>query len=291
MVQKKLDFSKNNFVLEIASNDGYLLKNFDKKKFKVLGIEPSRNVARLAKKIGVNTEAKFFNISTAKYIKKNYGIPKLIIANNVLAHVPDLKLFFKSLEIISSDETLISVEFPSVKNMIKFNQFDTIYHEHYTYLSLSTIETLLKSTVFKVFNLERINTHGGSLRLWISKSPKIINNSVKKERMSEIKEKIFEINSLKQFSINAELKKSKFLNFIKKFIKNNNVVCAYGAAAKGISFLNFCGKEAKYISAIYDKNKMKHECFIPGLGIKILNPKKIEKDKPDFIIILMEYKN
>ena len=136
-ISKDLDFSKNNFILEIASNDGYLLKNFDKKKFKVLGVEPSTNVANLAKKLGINTENKFFNISTSKFIKKNYGVPKLIIANNVLAHVPNIKLFFKSIDIISSNETIISVEFPSVKNMIKFNQFDTIYHEHYTYLCLS----------------------------------------------------------------------------------------------------------------------------------------------------------
>ena len=150
-----------------------MLKNFNKNKFKVLGIEPSQNVAKLAKKIGINTEAKFFNISTSKFIKKKYGVPRLIIANNVLAHVPNLKLFFKSLEILSSDETIITIEFPSVKNMIKLNQFDTIYHEHYTYLSLSTIEKLLKKSTLKVFNLEKIKTHGGSLRLWLSKNPKI----------------------------------------------------------------------------------------------------------------------
>ena len=285
-IQKKLDFSKNNFVLEIASNDGYLLKNFNKNKFKVLGIEPSQNVAKLAKKIGINTEAKFFNISTSKFIKKKYGVPRLIIANNVLAHVPNLKLFFKSLEIVSSDETIITIEFPSVKNMIKLNQFDTIYHEHYTYLSLSTIEKLLKKSTLKVFNLEKIKTHGGSLRLWLSKNPKIIKDSVIKERKSEKDEKIFQISLLKQFSINAETKKKKFLVFLKKAKKDNKSVCAYGAAAKGISFLNFCGKDSKYISCIYDKNIMKQGCFIPGLDIKILDPNKIKDDKPDYIIIL-----
>ena len=152
-ISKQLDFSKNNFVLEIASNDGYLLKNFDKKKFKVLGIEPSTNVANIAKKIGVNTENKFFNIDKSKFIKKKYGNPKLIIANNVLAHVPNINVFFKSLDIIATSETIISIEFPSVKNLIKFNQFDTIYHEHYTYLSLSTVERILENFTLKVFKV------------------------------------------------------------------------------------------------------------------------------------------
>ncbi len=286
IVQKKLDFSKNNFILEIASNDGYLLKNFDKKKFKILGIEPSSNVAELANIIGVNTENKFFNVKTSHFVKKKYGKPKLIIANNVLAHVPNIKLFFKSLEIISSNETVISIEFPSVKNMIKFNQFDTIYHEHYSYLALSTIENILEKFELKVFSLDNLNTHGGSLRLWISKNPTIICDSVEKERKSEINEKIFDINLLKRFSEKALDKKIKFLKFLEKAKTENKTVFAYGAAAKGISFLNFCGKKSKYISSIYDKNKMKQGSFIPGLDIEIIDPENIQNDKPDYLIIL-----
>ncbi len=283
---KKLDFTKNNFILEIASNDGYLLKNFDKKKFKVLGIEPSTNVAIIAKSLGVNTENKFFNIGTAKFIKKKYGNPKLIIANNVLAHVPNIKVFFKSLDIIATSETIISIEFPSVKNLIKFNQFDTIYHEHYTYLSLSTVEKILEEFTMKVFKVEKLRTHGGSLRIWISKTPKKIYNSVLNERISETNEKIFETNVRKIFSKNAENKRKKFLNFVEEKIKLNKIISAYGAAAKGISFLNYCGPKAKYISSVFDKNKMKQGCFIPGLNIKILDPIEIKKLKPDYVVIL-----
>ncbi len=285
-VSKELNFSQNNFVIEIASNDGYLLKNFDKKNFKILGIEPSKNVAKIASSLGIKTESKFFNISTSKYIKKSYGIPKLIIANNVLAHVPNIKLFFKSLDIISSKETIISIEFPSVKNLIKYNQFDTIYHEHYTYLSLSTIEKILKKFTFKVFKIDQLDTQGGSLRLWISKNKIKIDKSVDNERMIEKLDQIFETKNLKSFYINAINKKEKFSIFIEKVSKDNKKVCAYGAAAKGISFLNFCGSKAKYISAIYDKNKMKQGCYIPGLNIEIFDPKEIKKHKPDFIIIL-----
>ena len=285
-VVKNIDFRENKLIFEIASNDGYLLKNFDKKKLDLVGIEPSKNVAEIAINSGVNTENLFFNISSAKFLKKKYGIPKLIIANNVLAHVPNLNIFFKSLDIISSEETIISIEFPSVKHLINENQFDTIYHEHYTYLCLTSVNYILKKFLFKVFKIEKLKTHGGSLRLWITKGNLKIDKSVNLELNDEIKEKIFDKKKLVNFSNNAIKKRNKFINFINKCKRENKKVYAYGAAAKGISFLNYCGENSNFINAIFDKNKMKQNCYIPGVKIKILDPKEIEKHKPDFIIIL-----
>jgi len=285
-VIKEIDFGKNKLIYEIASNDGYLLKNFDKKKYHLVGIEPSKNVAEIAIKSGINTEKLFFNVSSSKLLKKKYGIPRLIIANNVLAHVPSLNIFFKSLDNISSDETIISFEFPSVKNLINDNQFDTIYHEHYTYLSLTSINYILKKFLFKVFKIEKLKTHGGSLRVWITKGNIKIDNSVNLELNDETKEKIFDPKKLMKFNNYAIKKREKFIKFINECKRNNKTVYAYGAAAKGISFLNYCGKDSIFISAIFDKNKMKQNCYIPGLKIKILDPAEIQKQKPDFIIIL-----
>ncbi len=287
-VKNDIDFSQNNFIMEIASNDGYLLKNFDKSKFKILGLEPAENVADIARKNNIPTETIFFNEDNASYLKKKYGKPKLVIANNVLAHVPDIKGFLKALDIVSADETFISIEFPSVLNLIQDFQFDTIYHEHFTYLSLNTIENLINKLNLKVFRVEKLDTHGGSIRLWIAKKSNDIKiqNNVHLERSKELKSKIFDSETLKLFSRECCKRKDRFNNFLNDEKNNNLKIYAYGAAAKGISFLNFCGYNCKKILGVFDKNKMKQGCFIPGLDIEILDPKRIKEIKPDYIIIL-----
>ena len=283
-----IDFSKNNFILEVASNDGYLLKNFEQERFKVLGIEPANNVADIAIKAGIPTESIFFNEQTAIDLVNRHGKPKLIIANNVLAHVPDIKGFLRALEIICSDNSYISIEFPSVINLIKNVQFDTIYHEHFTYLSLNTLKQLILDINLKIFKVENLTTHGGSLRVWLTKKTNTvqIEDSVNIEMVKEIKSEIFNSSTLISFSKKAFNRKEKFDNFVKKVMNENKTIFAYGAAAKGISFLNFCGHSAKKISGVFDKNKMKQGSFIPGLSIEILNPNYIKEIKPDYIIIL-----
>lgn len=287
-VKRNINFNENNFIMEIASNDGYLLKNFNNHKYKILGIEPAKNVAEIAKKNGIPTETIFFNESNVEYLIKKHGKPKLIIANNVLAHVPDLKGFLKALDIIASKETLISIEFPSVANLITNFQFDTIYHEHFTYLGLVTIENLIDKLNLKVFKVERLLTHGGSIRLWITKKSNHlpIHESVHLERKYELNSQIFDKSILELFSKEALNRVDKFNNFIKSLKPKNLKIYAYGAAAKGISFLNFCGDQARSIQGVFDKNEMKQGCYIPGLNIEILDPKKIKKIRPDYIIIL-----
>ncbi len=287
-VKNDIDFSQNNFIMEIASNDGYLLKNFDKNKFKILGLEPAENVADIARKNNIPTEAIFFNEDNATYLKNKYGKPKLIIANNVLAHVPDIKDFLRALDIVSAKETFISIEFPSVVNLIQDFQFDTIYHEHFTYLSLNTIENLINKLNLKVFRVEKLDTHGGSIRLWLAKKSNDIKiqKNVHLERSKELKSKIFDSETLKLFSRECFKRKDRFNNFLNEEKNKNLKIYAYGAAAKGISFLNFCGDNCKKILGVFDKNEMKQGCYIPGLNIEILDPKHINEIKPDYIIIL-----
>lgn len=286
MIKTRIDFNVNNLIFEIASNDGYLLKNFEQNNYKILGIEPAENVAKIARKNGIPTESLFFNEANAKYLINKYGKPKLVIANNVLAHVPDIKGFLRALSIVINKESYITIEFPSVKNLIKEVQFDTIYHEHYTYLSLSTIENLISDLNIKVFRVEKLGTHGGSLRLWIvNKLNKIrVEESVNIERLDEMNSKIFSKKTLEIFSREVLKRKEGFKQFL--YNNLNAKIYAYGAAAKGISFLNFCGDHKNQILGIFDKNKMKQGCYIPGLNVEILNPKLIEIKKPDFLIIL-----
>jgi len=287
-VKRNIDFNENNFIMEIASNDGYLLKNFNNHKYKILGIEPAKNVAKIAKKNGIPTETIFFNESNVEYLIKKHGKPKLIIANNVLAHVPDLKGFLKALDIIASEEAIISIEFPSVANLITSFQFDTIYHEHFTYLGLVTIENLIDELNLKVFKVEKLQTHGGSIRLWITKKSNDlpIHDSVHLERTYELNSQIFDKSVLEFFSKESFNRVNKFNNFIKSLKTKKLKIYAYGAAAKGISFLNFCGDHARSIQGVFDKNEMKQGCYIPGLNIEILDPKKIKEIRPDYIIIL-----
>ena len=287
-IKNSINFSENNFIMEVASNDGYLLKNFEQENYRILGIEPAENVAKIAQKNDIPTEAIFFNEENALFLIKKYGKPKLIIANNVLAHVPDIAGFLRAFELMCSDETLISVEFPSVSNLIKNLQFDTIYHEHFTYLSVNTIEKLISNIDLKIFRIERLNTHGGSLRLWMSKKSNAIEveNNVNLEKSFELDAKIFSHKTLEDFSLEAFKRKEKFEDFLNKDQNKKLKIYAYGAAAKGISFLNFCDKYADKISGVFDKNKMKQGCFIPGLNIEILDPENIKDIKPDYIIIL-----
>lgn len=287
-VKNNIDFNDNNFIMEIASNDGYLLKNFNNFNYRILGIEPAENVAEIARKNGVPTEAIFFNEFNADYLIKKYGSPRLIIANNVLAHVPNLKGFLKALDLMANKETLISVEFPSVTNLITSFQFDTIYHEHFTYLGLITIEHLISDLNLKVFRVERLPTHGGSLRLWFTKksSNQSIEKSVHLERLYELDSRIFDKSVLEFFSKESFNRVNKFNNFIKSLKTKKLKIYAYGAAAKGISFLNFCGDQAKLIQGVFDKNQMKQGRYIPRLNIEILDPLDIRKIQPDYIIIL-----
>jgi 2-polyprenyl-3-methyl-5-hydroxy-6-metoxy-1,4-benzoquinol methylase len=281
-----LTLNKNSTVVEIACNDGYLLKNFVAKKIRCLGIEPSSSVAKVAKEKKIKVVTKFFSNSLSMAISKSYK-SDLIIANNVYAHVPDVVDFTKGLKNLLKPSGTIVIEFQYVVSLIKRHQFDTIYHEHYSYYSLTSVNSILKSQNLKIYNVEKINTHGGSLRIYVCHDNyfKKINKKVKqilKEESKIVKNPKFYKN------LNLKIKKIKkdLLEFLFKLKNKNQKVCAYGAAAKGNTLLNFCKINSDLIYCIFDNSRSKQGMFMPGSHIPVLGSKSIKKIKPDYILIL-----
>jgi 2-polyprenyl-3-methyl-5-hydroxy-6-metoxy-1,4-benzoquinol methylase len=280
---------KDSKICEIASNDGYLLQFFKEKGFKVLGIEPAKNVADVAINKGINTEKLFFGIVSAKRIKKKYGKQDLIIANNVLAHVPDILDFCAGVKNLMSKNGIATFEFPHFYNLINKRQFDTIYHEHFSYLTAHSIQKLFFKFKLEIFDIKKINTHGGSLRVFVknkqNKSYKLtsaLNKFLKLEKNS----KIFTKKKFSQFNIQIQEIKKNTIDLLLNLKLNNKKVIAYGAPAKGNTFLNYCMIDNALIKFTVDKNPSKIGKFLPGSQIPILHPKKITSEKPDYIFIL-----
>jgi hypothetical protein len=286
---KEYKISKKDLVLEIASNDGYLLNYFKQKKIPCLGIEPTKSTAKVAISNNINVINKFFTYEESIKIKKKYQIPKLIIANNVIAHIDDIHDFIKGISNISNLHTIITIEFQHVLNLIKFNQFDTIYHEHFFYHSLFVLKSILFAHDLKVFRVKKINSHGGSLRLYVCKigSNNVIEHSVYNMINREKKIGINKIIFYKSFADNVKKIKIDFNLFIKNEIKaKSKKLIAYGAAAKGSTFINYCNLNNSDIAFIIDKNPMKQNKLSPGGLIPIVDQKKILEFKPDYILIL-----
>lgn len=285
---KNFNLKKNDKVLEIASNDGTLLKYFLDKNYNVLGIEPTLSTASISKKNGIRTITKFFGYKQSINIKKKYGNFRLIIANNVIAHVDDVNDFFKGLNFLCGDKTIISIEFQYVLNLIKNNQFDTIYHEHFSYYSLISLKNLIDKFNFKIFDVKKIPTHGGSLRVFICKNHNKIKISQNYYSIL-LNEKKIGIDKLKfylSFQKRINLLRINFRKFIFNNKKKKKSIYAYGAAAKGNTFLNFMNLNDKHIKFIMDKNKKKINRLSPGGLIKIVDPKVILSSQPDYILIL-----
>ncbi len=284
-ITKKLKLNKSSKVIEIASNDGYLLQYFKRKKIPCLGIEPTKNTAKICIKKGINVIQKFFSYKLSNKINIKAD---LVICNNVLAHVPNLTDFIRGLENTINKKGVVTIEFPHLKNLIKKVQFDTIYHEHYFYFSLISLKKIVTKLNLKVFDIEKINTHGGSLRVYLCKreNPKKIS-----KRVEQIirEEKSFGLNNIKTYQVFKkkvyQLKK-KSLDFIFKSKLKNKKIHAYGAAAKGITFLNYLQISRKDIRYIYDASKFKINKFLPSSHIPIYNPKKLRKNRPNYILIL-----
>lgn len=276
----------NNEIIEIASNDGYLLQFFKAKKYKCLGIEPSKSVAIHSRNKGIKTIVDFFGVKLAKKIKNK---PSLILANNVLAHVPNLNDFIKGLSILSHKKSIITIEFPHVLNLLKFNQFDTIYHEHYSYFAISPLIKILKKYGLEIFNIQNLKVHGGSLRLFIKKMKNNdieINKSLNKNLINEEKYGIYNFKTYMSLQKNLNQQKIDLIKFLINKKNNNKKIICYGAAAKGNTIINFSGIKKDVIDFVVDKNKNKVGKFLPGSEIPIYSIDKIKKFKPDYIWIL-----
>jgi 2-polyprenyl-3-methyl-5-hydroxy-6-metoxy-1,4-benzoquinol methylase len=284
---KFLNLSENDLVVEVASNDGYLLQFFADSKIQVLGIEPAAGVANLAIAKNIPTTIEFFGVTTAKKLAKNPK-PKLIIGNNVLAHVPDLHDFIEGFSILVADEGIITFEFPHLLNLLKNNQFDTIYHEHYSYLSVTALLPLMERYKLKIIDVEKLPTHGGSLRVFIAKNESnwAIDRSVqimlKEEAQYDPRnKKVYE-----SFQKNILNLKSDLVNELLRGKESKKRIAAYGAAAKGVTLLNYCGIKSDLIDYVVDLNPNKQGNFLPGCQIPIVGSDTLVTNPPDILLVL-----
>jgi 2-polyprenyl-3-methyl-5-hydroxy-6-metoxy-1,4-benzoquinol methylase len=287
-ITKKLNLSRDSFVVEIASNDGYLLQNFVKRNIPCLGIEPAKNVAEVATAKGVPTRAVFFGAATARTLVAEGHTADLIIANNVLAHVPDINDFVAGIATVLKPEGVVTFEFPHLYQLLQNNQFDTIYHEHFSYLSLLAVETILGAHGLLVFAVDQLPTHGGSLRVYACRatSKRTAEPSCKEVRDLETTAQLDRLETYATFRAHVERVKRDLLSYLIAARAANKRIAAYGAAAKGNTLLNYCGIREDFIDYIVDKNPHKQGLFTPGTHIPIFAPEKIFETKPDIVVIL-----
>ena len=282
-VIKKLHLNKSSQVIELASNDGYLLQYFKNASIPCIGVEPTHETAQESRNKGINTVEAFF---CHKFSDK---LPKadLVIANNVLAHVPDINDFIKGIKNILKKDAVATIEFPHLLELLKFNQFDTIYHEHYSYLSLNFIKKLAQHADLKLINVEKLKTHGGSLRVWLKNTQQSVKMSDNCKRILDKEEK-FGLNNLKAYfnlQKNAFKIKKDLLNFLYESNDDNKTVVGYGAAAKGNTLLNYAGIKKDLIKFVADKSIHKQGKFLPGSHIEVVSPEKIlEYDSLEIIV-------
>ncbi|MCL2206464.1 MAG: class I SAM-dependent methyltransferase [Fibromonadales bacterium] len=281
MITEKLNLSKDSFAIEIASNDGYLLQYFKEKNIPCLGIEPTASTAKAAREKGIEVLEKFFGSSTAKALKQ----ADLIIGNNVLAHVPDINDFVAGLKIALKPGGTITMEFPHLLNLINLNQFDTIYHEHFSYLSLIAVQKIFSSQGLKIYDVEELSTHGGSLRIYAAHDENA-KDSVDCVIKKEIVAGLGTIEGYRGFEEKVQKVKWDFIDFLLKAKKEEKKIAAYGAAAKGNTFLNYCGVKADIIDFVVDASPHKQGKYLPLSHIPIVSEDVLKQEKPDYVIIL-----
>lgn len=277
-----------NFVVELASNDGYLLQHFQKAGIACLGVEPAQNVAEIARQRGIETKAAFFGRDCALEIRNDRGTADLIIANNVLAHVPDVNDFVAGIKLLLAPSGLVSIEFPHLVELVGNIQFDTIYHEHYAYWSLYAAERLLERHGLKAVDVTCLSTHGGSLRLFArheTDSGKA-SDALVDLRSREAETGIEKLSFYEGFDDHVASLINEVEQFLNQCHLRGEAVCAYGAAAKGNTFLNRLGESAKHIACVGDANPLKQGKFLPGSHIPIVSPQHMAAMSPEHILVL-----
>lgn len=287
-MQSRFGLGAGSLVAEVASNDGYLLQHFKAAGVGVLGIEPAANVAAVAEQKGVRTEVAFFNRETAQRLRQAGFAADLMAANNVLAHVPELNAFVAGFPVLLKPQGVLTVEFPHLLNLIEQVQFDTIYHEHYSYLSLLVAEKVFGAHGMRVFDVEELPTHGGSLRLFIChrNADHAEGAGLAGVRDKESAVGLHRLETYDNFAPRVADVRRQLLEFLVAAKRENRRVAAYGAAAKGNTLLNYCGVTSADIFAAYDKNPHKQDHLLPGSHIPVRDPAAIAADRPDYLLIL-----
>jgi 2-polyprenyl-3-methyl-5-hydroxy-6-metoxy-1,4-benzoquinol methylase len=287
-ITERLELSSKSHVVEVASNDGYLLKNFVDAGVPCLGIEPTASTADVAVAAGVPTLQEFFGERLAKKLATEGRKADLIIGNNVFAHVPDINGFSKGLAALLKPQGTITLEFPHLLNLVDLNQFDTIYHEHYSYLSLIAVSNIFVAAGLRVYDVDQLTSHGGSLRIYGCLRDAEIQPTSRVDEILSLEEKagIGTLNTYSNFQQKADHVKNEFLAFLLERKALGQTVGAYGAAAKGNTILNYAGVKPDLLPFVCDAAASKQHKFMPGSRIPIMSPDHIEKAKPDYLIIL-----
>ncbi len=279
----------NNYVVEIASNDGYLLQYFVEKGIPVLGIEPTANTAAAAQKKNVPTLEKFFGVDTATELAGEGKYADLLLGNNVLAHVPDLNDFVGGMKILLKGDGVITMEFPHLLQLIRNNQFDTIYHEHFSYLSFITVEKVFAAHGLTLFDVEELPTHGGSLRIYARHTlddTKAVTNAVMAVKNKEIEAGLNAPEIYSAFAEQVRETKRGLLEFLIRAKREGKSIAGYGAPAKGNTLLNYCGVRGDYLDYTVDRSPHKQGTYLPGTHIPVYHQDRIAETKPDYILIL-----
>lgn len=292
MMVQRFGFHARSQIVEIASNDGYLLQHFKAKGIPVLGVEPAANVAKVAwEQKQIPSVMKFFGVQTAKELVADGKTADLLLGNNVLAHVPDINDFVAGLKIALKADGIITFEFPHLLRLIKENQFDTIYHEHFSYLSLLATEKIFAHHGLTLFDVEEVPTHGGSLRIFARHTENTTPLATVTDRVAKMRarETDFGLGTMATYSAFGEKVKAtkrKLLRFLIDAKENGKSIVCYGAAAKGVTLVNYCGVRDDLVDYVVDRSPYKQNHFMPGVRIPIYGPEKIFETKPDYVLIL-----
>jgi SAM-dependent methyltransferase len=284
----RFSYGPKSQVIEIASNDGYLLQYFKQKGVPVLGIEPAKNVAEAAIAKGIPTLTRFFGVKTARELVAQGTRADLLLGNNVLAHVPDLNDFVAGMKVILKPDGVITMEFPHLQHLIEENQFDTIYHEHFSYLSFLVAQRVFERHGLQLFDVEEIPTHGGSLRIFGRHAGQ---GSEPGERVKELiarerRLKFEDLETYRKFSGRVQETKRQLLEFLISVKRAGKRVVGYGAPAKGNTLLNYCGIRSDFLEFTVDRSPHKQGKFLPGTHVPIYAPERIDEVKPDYVLIL-----
>jgi SAM-dependent methyltransferase len=289
MISERFGIGSEQSVVEIASNDGYLLQYFVEREVPVLGVEPCGNVAQAARDIGVETVAEFFGTGFATQLVADRAKPDLVIGNNVLAHVPDLRDFVGGLKVLLAEGGVITMEFPHLARLIEFNQFDTIYHEHFSYFSLLAVQHVFSLHGLRIFDVEEIPTHGGSLRIFAchdddggKPDSEAVAGLLARERDAGLDA----LDVYQSFAQRVQKTKRELLKFLINAKEAGKTVVGYGAPAKGNTLLNFCGVRTDLLDYTVDVAPIKQGTLLPGVRIPVHAPDKILETRPDYVLIL-----
>ena len=288
MVVERFGLDGASFVVELASNDGYLLRNFVEKGIPCQGIEPAVNVAEAATELGIDTLIKFFGQKTADEVVRSRGHANLIIGNNVLAHVPDLNDFVSGIRTLLAKDGVVTMEFPHLLRLMDDSQFDTIYHEHFSYFSYIAVDRVFRAHGMVIFDVDQLSTHGGSLRIYAKhdvEAPEITKN-IRFLANQETEAGLDKIDTYLDFQDKVNIIKRDLLEFLIVARRKGKTVVGYGAPGKGNTLLNYCGIGTDFLDYTVDRNPYKHGKYTPGSRIPILSPDRIRATKPDYLLIL-----